>query len=285
MDKDVFINNGIVSLHVGNVGMNIINTPFIPYYHGNTASMWDYLMDHLSLNQLNVHVPRIERKQFLKEWLKNNKIVYSDIIYATQRKNYTANDKALFNIIPNYDLIKYLFDSENVRYLLFNSGSSFGGEGIRMHQNLQLNNQPGRFNVNNNTKSFDLFIRSAQDLGIKIYFRIIVGQGHFFDWTEANLINADFLSDNLRNKIQFELKMDGSESSLVINSDKRIRNFEIITGPSPSRAANLGVTGNLNFQVWNGIAGNNQTVSDFIKFIYQSFRDQPDPNLYHLNVG
>lgn len=280
LDRDDLINNGIHELI--NINHNIIQGPDIPFYHGNNGSMWDYLLDQHDLDIL-YNLERFEKKQFLIDWLNNHEIVYNDIIHKTQRMEFNAKDSSLFNIIPNEELIRFLFDSESVKYLLFNTSSTFNVGGIRLHINFNLNNNPGRVNVNTNPKSFDLFIRTAQDLGIKIYFRILEGPTHHFDWIETTIGNADFLNNNLRNKIQFELKMDGTVSNFLKDSKNKIKQFQVITGPSPSRVANLGVPRNLNFINWNN--GNNGNVQQFIELIYHSFRNQPNPDLYYLNIG
>lgn len=262
-----------------------ISAPWIPFYHGNRGNQWEYLLNPVEYAALVAIVPglinppvnRVDAKNYLIKFLITNKINYSDIIRSCQRAVYNANDIGLHNICINKDIICHILNNDNANEILFNTGSSFGVTGLQIHQNINPYGAPGMVNVRR-TSSFDLFVRGCQEIGLKVEVRIIHGPGINFPWTPINLA-----APHLHNKVIFEMRLSGN-----INIDdcnfNGVREYTVITGPSPSRQAERGVAGNANFIAWNALqppgAGG---VRNFIKYIYQTFRGNVAP-LYNLNI-
>lgn len=291
LDKPQISAAGIVTLQqpIG-VGGNPITRPWIPFYHGNQGSMWDYLLTPVEYAALNLTVGGDPAKAFLIDFLKDNSLNYADIIKSTQRElengAYTANDKNLHNICINTDLICHILLNTKAKYLLFNTGSPFSTSGLKIHRNANPNGLSGQVNVNSVT-AFDLFVRGCQELGLEIYFRMSNGLTPIFDWTEISVLNALFLQGQMHNKVVFEMRIvsNTNKGILPCNGFTGYRDFTIITGPSPAKLAVLGLANNANCQHW--IRNNSgKRAQDFIRFIYQSFRgtDLDISNLYALNV-
>lgn len=273
---------GIINLFqpIG-AGGNVITQPWIPFYHGNRGSMWDFLLTAPEMNNLMNVNGRINRKHFLINFLIEQRINYSDIIDTTQRNlnnqgRYDGKDKNLNNICPNNNLNEHVLLNPNAKYILFNTSSIFGAGGVNIGAN-------GFINVNNNIKSFDLFIRQYQEIGIDVYIRIQQGNpANYFHWTNIN--NLNHLQNT--NKIIFELKLKNPENNKNKISDKFNPGSEkiltVVTGPSPSAIAQLGLIGNTICDSWL-LANPQNNRLDFISWVYQNFRNNMFAPLYLYN--
>jgi hypothetical protein len=270
-------NPGLQNL-VQPTGGNIAR-PYVPFFHGNQFSMWNFILNDQELetfeNILDAN-GREQAKTFLINFLTRVEINYSDIIKSAQRKlvdnKYNAEDKNLWNISINNTLINHLLSNEGARYLLFNTGSTFGNNGLNIHQNRNAYGLPGQLNVRQETNSFDLFIRGCQEMGLQIDFRISQGIQQF-EWTELNGANTITLQHNLKTKIAFEAR---------IRSNAIERVFTIITPFSPA-AVNRGNTA-LNSIVSIWLAQHpDQSPADLLHYIYHDFRNGLAENLYQLN--
>lgn len=258
-----------------------ISPPYVPFFHGNQFSMWDFLLSNQEqqdfANVLNGEaIGRQRAKNFLINFFNEVSINYSDIIKSTQRKlvanKYTSKDKNLWNISINNALIDQLLSNKNVESVLFNTGSPFCNTGLNIHQNVNMHGLPGQLNVRQETNSFDLFIRGCQEMRLRIDFRINQGV-HQLPWTELNCANTIILQDNLKNKIAFETRIRSREIERV---------FTTITPFSPA-AVNRGNTAR-NIIVSNWLAQHpGETPSSLLCNIYQNFRNGLIEPLYALN--
>ena len=140
-------------------------------------------------------------------------------------------------------------------------------------------------NVNNNTASFDLFVRGCQDLGLKVELRIPAGPTPFFPWMQINAANKPFLEATMHNKVAFEMRISAPEKieDIKLKDFDGDRIFTVVTGPSPSGIAALGLANNLNFINWQMLNPPPNNAAAFITYIYQTFRFGPIAALYALN--
>lgn len=270
-------------------GGNAIIQPHIDWFHGNVAAMWPFLLAEAELGILN-GLPREDKRAWLINFLNQQRIIYSDIIKSAQREQYNANDQGLFNICINNDLICHILKNPNSQYLLFNTGSTFGNNGISIHLNANANGLPGEVNINQNTKSFDLFIRGCQQLKLKVEFGLFQGPTPPIEWTEINAANANFIMDNFHNKIIFQVRISVKQNtdrpflSNCLGADHHFqKTITVITGPSPSPLALIGIAGNNNFLNWQ-LLNPGGTTNEFIKYIHVCFRNNMWAALYALNL-
>jgi hypothetical protein len=285
LDKPQIVAADIFNLkQPNNAGGRIINLPWIPFYHGNQGSMWDFLLTPLEMAALTaIRIAangRQHARQYLINFLIQNNINYADIIDTTQRNlnskaRYDGKDKNLNNICPNNNLICHILSNPKAKYLIFNSSSIFCNGGISIgEQGL----------VNANINSFDLFIRQCQELGLEVYLRIQQGNpAVFFPWTNLALLGAL----QKRTKLAFEIKLKNPTKNNKNVCDNfpsgAERVFTIITGPSPSAINQLGLIGNIICDNWL-LANPEQNRNDFIRCVYQNFRNNLFVPLYNMNV-
>lgn len=265
-----------------NIG-NIPNRPIIPFYHGNVCEMWK-LMGINNLENI-LELERIQAKNELINFLNISYINYCDIIYCTKRKNYTFYDKDLKNIVVNKELIKHIINNKNVNRLLFNTGSPFGSNGIKIHNNNVNDGVIGRINVKSAPNSFDLFFRACQDMGFKVEFKIDDFAGNIIlDWTEVNIQNTNTLNHHLKTKIIFKAKITiPINNELLQNGNEIIKEFIIVTPFSP--AAQGKTNNNPIVNNWR-IANNMQNKQVLLRLIYSAFVNFNEENkqfLYSLN--
>lgn len=287
LDNPQIVAAGIVNLQqpIG-AGGQIINLPWIPFYHGNQGSMWDFLLTQVEMAALtaicNAPNGRQNAKNHLINFLNQNQINYADIIDTTQRNlnaqaRYDGKDKNLNNICPNNNLICHLLSNIKAKYLIFNSSSIFCNGGISI-------DAQGRVNVNTNTKSFDLFIRQCQELGLEVFLQIQQGNpAAIFPWTNIAVLGVL----QKRTKLAFEIKLRNPTKNTKKVCDNfpsgSERTFTVITGPSPSAINQLGLIGNVICDNWL-LANQAQNRNDFIRWVYQNFRNNHFVPLYNMNV-
>lgn len=209
LDKPQLVAAGIHNLQqpIGADGQ-VINLPWIPFYHGNRGSMWDFLLTNGEMDDLDNENGRQNAKKTLINFLRQNEINYADIIDSVQRGKdkdgkYDGKDKSLSNISPNNDLICHILTNRKAKYLLFNTASTFGNQGIQIWR--QRNHAEfGRIRLNDNVRSFDLFVRQCHELGLGIQIRIQYDNPDTcYDWTNLTLLSPLQRS----NKIAFEMKI------------------------------------------------------------------------------
>ncbi|MGG7036299.1 MAG: hypothetical protein ACI7YS_14040 [Flavobacterium sp.] len=267
-----------------NIGQN--NIPNIPFYHGNLASMWKYLLDENEYDEVN-HIlnnanGREDAKQFLIEFLENNNINYSDIYYSTVRNNYNANDNGLKNIKPNYSLIYHILNNDNAKYLNFNSSTIFNTEELGFYLNNIQGNLPGEIKEKSN--SFSVFLKTLQKLGFGLSLSY-----QNDEWIPLQFGNIEQINYHFRFKVVFKLRISGK--NIKINDEileNLNREFIIVCGPSPSNGANMALVGNQIYLNWlqnqpNEIHLNNPTIY-FRKEIYGHFRNDNWQELQNMNV-
>lgn len=281
--------------------VGVIPAPWIPFYHGNRGNMWEYILDDAEYATLEAIVPngvnppinRVDAKNYLKNFLSANEINYSDIILSAQREAYNANDKGLYNICVNKELICHVLGNDNVKAVMFNTGSTFRQIGLKLNQ-LDRNPQdgaPGTVYVSDdNISSFDLFVRGCQEMNLKVEIRINAGIAPNFGWTEISSGNAVFLNDNLSSKLVFEMKISETKSGnseCSEFSDEKI--LTVLTPVSPAAVRRGKTKRNLVIQRWalhNGIPANlitHHTVISFLKYVYVQFRNGNFTPLYQFN--
>lgn len=237
---------------------NAINAPEIPFYHGNIGSMWKYFLTPIEIAQL-LATPRAQKSALLIGILTNAQINYADIIDSCQRQGFNANDTNLYNICINRNLICHIITNPDAKSILFHSASIFGINGFNNNGQVQI-------------KSFDLFVKGCQEIGLTV--EIQINQGHnpalFFPWTDV----ADLIHPQRINKMAFQMKLTNATSNIRCSSLKpgESKVLEIITGPSPAGAAILGILNNNNFLAWQG-GDPLLTPTLFLRFIYESFRN------------
>ncbi|MDH7912786.1 hypothetical protein [Winogradskyella sp. SYSU M77433] len=281
LNDNILLNNeGLNTLHYPNG--RLLSAPGIPFYHGNTRdiSLWQYILDENLFNHVFEELNRLAAKDFLINYLQDNRINYSDIIYSTKRKKYSPSDSCLGDIVINDDLLKHILTNNNVTRLLFNTASAFSKSGIKIHQNNGERSIVGRVNVNNTANSFDLFFRALQDRNCTIEFRV-----ENDNWIEVNVNNRAELSNTFSSKIIFKAKIVIPARNDFFNNEQEItKEIYVVTPFSP--AARGRVNSNPVIQNWRQ-QNNNQDRSVLLKLIYQSFLrfNQEDLTFLHgLNV-
>ncbi len=258
------------------VGGRIIKKPEIPFFHGNRGSMWDYILTQPEYQNLFGN-QRHNRRQWLINKLYETGINYGDIITSVQRNlnregRYDAKDINLNNICINNDLITHILKNPKAKSILFNTGSIFGESGLRVVN--------GSVDVSNDAKSFDLFVHGCQNLGMSIDIQIQSGPLHSrFEWKTLRELSIA----QKRRKIAFEMRL----TNLTMNpmcglAPRESKTLSVFTGPSPSTISELGLNGNAICNFWLGL-NNNSSRKDFIRFVYQGFRNNNYQLIYELN--
>lgn len=284
LDNPRLVEAGFNGIHQPNGGA-LITPPWIPFYHGNRGSMWDFLLTHEEMLALDAirggEEGRQNAKNYLIDFLLQSQINYADIIDSTQRNldgdgRYTGEDTNLNNICPNSDLICHLLTNPKAKFLLFNTASIFSNQGIKTNNN-------GVINVGANTKAFDLFVRQCRELGFNIHLQILQGAHQMqFEWTHIHLLNQP----RRRTKIAFELKISNplrNRNTICHLEPGEEKTFTVVTPFSPA-AVNRGRT-RANNAVANWLANNpGQTPVHLLYMVYQNFRNGDAHAMYQMNV-
>jgi hypothetical protein len=238
---------------------NKVQMPQLPFYHGNRQKLWKYLLSVDEFNSLSDN--RVERRDQIINFLNSNKINYADVIAYCQREKYNADDKNLFNIILNDQLLN-ITDCKNKEdiLLVFNTSSLFTSRGLKFYRNGKLNTE---------SFVFDMFISLLIEFGINVKIKFQNQQPIL-----VNYLNRKVLSKH-SNIIRFD----------VFLNEKR---FKVVAGPSPADGdGTLHKNAIYNRYKINFLANNNLSIGEikesFKQYVYQTaLLGNPD-ELYRLN--
>lgn len=257
----------------GAIGEND-NRPQIPFYHGNMGSLWKVLFNEIELGQLNAFVianNRIGARNYLINKLTELEINYCDIIDSTQRSKYTSEDKNLYNICINENLICHILQNKKITILMFTSGGTFSQNGLGIQEN-------GMVKVNGeHTKSLNLFLRKCQELGLTIEIQC----QPFYNWTNI----SDLTVAQRSNKLIYELRITNPINNFIVKykgfdaGSSKI--FKIITPFSP--AAHGTIEQHPIIQHYREEVNQNITIREILIGIYQNFRQNNLDPIYNLN--
>lgn len=242
-----------------NLNHQRIYRPIIPFYHGNKGGMWKILLGNHDYEAIIALRDRNQRRQEIIEELIFRFIRYDDIIYSTKRRitnnGYNAEDKNLFNIIPKISLIEDVLKKKELIAILFNTSTTFSDK-IKINRDNKIN-----IESDTNIKSFDLFIRTTQELGFSVDFKLDDINGNVvFDWIELNYQNRQLIKNNFSYKMIFKMRVRKQNSIL--------KEIIVITPFSPSARGRV----DLNPIVANWLIQNpNNNRNDLLRNIYQSF--------------
>jgi hypothetical protein len=182
-----------------------VSTPQIPFYHGNRQKLWEYLMKSEDYTLLSKN--KIERRSQIINFLRENKINYSDIIDYCQRSIYNADDANLYNIVLNNDLLDVINRSSSDLLFVFNTGSLFTKSGFSFNKSDKK--------LNPKTFVFDMFVKLMIDNGYEVKLKV----GNLAPIT-INYTNKKQLS-KFKNIIRFDL---------FVNN----KLIKVVAGPSPA---------------------------------------------------
>ena len=241
-----------------------LSKPGFPFFHGNRRLLWDYFLNIDELNNIPVNKDLVP--EYLKNILLNKDVNYSDIITYVRRElehnRYKGSDKLLYNITPNLNLINHILNNQKAKYLMFNTASIYGMEGIQ-------NDDDGFVSLTNDSKSFDLFLRTLQELGFKTSFSFDNG----INWVSFENLNMN----QRKSKLFFKLKINKNNIT--------VKEFFIITPFSPAVAQRVNIlNGNPIVSNWRNI-NNMQNTKKMLSQIMIYFRNNNWEALQAMNVN
>ena len=184
----------------------IIKQPKLPFYHGNKEKLWEYLLPDEIFS--NLDSDRNKRVKEIINFLNKYEINYSDIIDYCQRLEYTSDDKDLYNVILNKNLLDYVSNLEenNTPIFVFNTGSLFTQQGISFSKDNKLNPK---------TFVFDMFVSLMQDFGKKVELKVNNGEKILISHENKTILNQ------YKNILCFEIFIDNFK-------------IKVVAGPSPA---------------------------------------------------
>ena len=240
------------------------HAPNIDFFHGNKGSLWKYAPINLNLIQLN---PPLLQPGLIANALNEAGIIYSDIVKYTQRKlnkknKYDASDDNLTSIMPNIDLVHFLFQSDSINRLYFTNASFFVGS-------TNFFNRQGLINLKAND-AFSLFIKSALDEGYRIEIEDCNNQPNIWIGLDEQPKPANVrttINNILNTKVLLRLKL---------TKDKKSKVYEICSCASPA-AVNRNVHLNpccVQFGILNGVQGVNAAVGLLEEVLRRFFDDE-----------
>ncbi len=253
-------------------GLNIINNPNggvirrpgFSFFHGNRGLLWDYF---LSENEI-IELPEdnVLKPNFIQNILLNSKVNYCDIIYNVRRElednKYKGSDNLLFNIAPNLILIKHILNNPKAKYLMFNTASIYGMNGLEVQNNSLIS-------LENDAKSFDVFMRTLQELEFDLSLSFDNGA----NWVAIENLNLL----QRRVKLFFKLKIKKP------NFQEKV--FYIVTPFSPAVAQRVNILANNPIvQNWRMNNENNNT-QVMLSQIMNYFRNNNWDDLQAMNVN
>ncbi len=240
--RDLPVLNALPNLMIN--GKTIVR-PKIPFYHGNDCTLWQ-LLNPIFPQDITV-ANRNTVKDSVIQYLHQKQLNYFDVIEECQRKSYNSNDSSLFNVIPNSKGISSIMENDNDDcWLIFNTSSTFNSAGLKFDQN--GNYKPSK-------QSFGIFL----DVLIQLNFNLAFSLDGISWHSTSNNLGRIWIQSNLKYKVLFYLKVN-----------EKI--FTIVTGPSPSGAANIRLGGNSCYQRYlNGIlpADYQPNINSFKSYVYR----------------
>ncbi len=182
-----------------------LSIPQLPFYHGNRQMLWLYLLSEQEYSLLSED--RLQRRNQIINYLNENRINYADVISYCQRAEYNADDKNLFNIILNEQLLEIATRKSNEEILLvFNTGSLFTARGLKFYRN---------GNINAGSFVFDMFITLLFEAGIEVQIQFLNEQPILLNYANRRLLAG------YSNIIRFDIYLNG-------------KRFKVVAGPSPA---------------------------------------------------
>jgi hypothetical protein len=216
------------------------SSPLIDFYHGNKNSLWEFLGVNQSLSIINII-------KFLNE----KKWAYTDIVLSCSRKKITdTKDIDLQNVVPNFELIDYLNNTNTITHLWFTSSGAFNQKGIEIDKKGQVKISGGQ--------AYNIFLRTLQLLEYDI--EVSIDNKHFFETSNQN---KQILTTQFKNITCHYLKF-------------KHKIFKVYTGPSPSNGSNIPISRHPKFHEWINL-NEKQNIQlptiEFRKQLYKSFID------------
>lgn len=260
----LYFNNNLTVIKQPNHGRRL-SKPGFSFFHGNKRLLWDYFLSQEEQENMPINKDLIP--QYLNNILTNIACVnYSDIIKFVRREleenKYKGSDNLLNNITPNLHLINHILNNPNVKCLMFNTSSIYGMEGIHKDENAYVS-------LDNDSKSFDVFLRTLQELG----FDILLSYNNGINWVSFEELNIN----QRRVKLFFKLKL--------YKNDSEQKEFFILTPFSPAIAQRVNILSN-NPIVANWRNNNNmQNTKIMLSQIMIYFRNNNWEALQAMNVN
>lgn len=264
-----------------------IAKPKIPFFHGNVSALWSVLLSPIELIELNNFLPndRFGAKQYLIQKLNDMEIFYDDIISFTQRKlgklpptnsiGYTYEDINLKNICTDTSLVQQLLNHKKLDVVCFTNGATFrsGNNGGLLFYEVGI--RQGLIRTGN-SDSLSLFLRTCQDLGLKIEMSCMP----HFDWTNIQLLT----SVQKRTKLIFQLRITITDKVTLLGLRAfQQKEFTVITPYSP--AAHGNIEAHPIVMALRQVYGINYTAAQLLPFIYQHFRNNTYNELFRFNIN
>lgn len=232
-------------------GKRVVAEPGLEFYHGNRNSLWSAL-----------RFPCGTPQQVLSE-LNCRNIRYDDILFSWSRKDFSsADDKHLTDIIPNVDLLMDLWDRRDRPFLWFTNSRVFNKPGVNIYLKRSQFGTRGMVKAHGgDLTAHNVFLRAWQECGARLWLR----KQDKEQWVEVCAMNSKQLKSFrylLRHELRIEL--DGLE-----------REYQVLTGPSPSSAASRQMKNNPRFQDWYVQQAHpaNRPTLKFRSDVYRQFMD------------
>jgi|GEM_PF-2174370 len=207
-------------------GACVGDAPALNFYHGNQNSLWSALGF------------ACETPDDVLAQLKEHNIRYDDILHSWSRKNFgSTEDSHLTDIVPNVDVLQDLWGRQDRPFLWFTNSSIFNQGGVPLHLNHNQHGAQGQVKAHAaNVKAYNVFLRAWQELGGRICLRRNANE----EWIEVSLANVQGLKEFsylMRHELRIKWKGD-------------VREYPVLSGPSPSRAAARRLKGHPLYQAW-----------------------------------
>jgi hypothetical protein len=237
----------------------IVQKPQLPFYHGNRQMLWQYLMSEQEY--CLVSEDRFQRRIQIINFLNEKRINYTDLISYCQRAEYNADDKNLFNIILNEELLEIATrESDKDILLVFNTSSLFTSRGLKFNSN---------GNLNAASFVFDMFISLMFDAGIEVRIQFLNEQPIMVNYANKRLLAG------YSNIIRFNIYLNG-------------KRFKVVAGPSPANGDGQ-LHNNIIYRRFKRIFHEDDNLSigeikkRFKHYVYHTALLGNCDDLYHLN--
>jgi hypothetical protein len=221
-----------------------LKQPSVSYFHGNLGTLWDHAPFNFA--EIISNPNREIKKKLIIEELQKYKVLYTDIIQYCQRQlgktekgklRYTANDTDLFNIVPNTNILDFIFNSNSINRIYFTNSLLFG-------MSKDFFNKNGQYSLKKND-AFQLFLKSAQINMFKIEVNIPNTSNGWFS------INEDV---NMTRKNRLKLNNLLSTKAIVkirLTQNNISKEFNVVSSVSPAATSSGRTTSQRNLCVIN----------------------------------